>query len=188
MTLEHIDLSFSGKPVLKDFSLALQPGSVHCLMGRSGCGKTTVLNLMLGFLQPDRGLVSGFDGLRKGVVFQEDRLIEHMDAWDNVLLTARKNADRAQAARAFDQVLLDPGKVPVSRLSGGQRRRVAVVRALLARPQLLLLDEPFKGLDRETLVSTADFVRQHTNGATVVLCAHDKSDALLLGAQRFIAM
>ena len=188
MTLAHIDLSFGEKQVLRDFSLALEPGSVNCLMGRSGCGKTTVLNLMLGFLQPDKGLVSGFDGLRKGVVFQEDRLIEHMDAWDNVLLTAGKNFDRAQVTRAFDQVLLQPGKAPVSHLSGGQRRRVAVVRALLRRPQLLLLDEPFKGLDRDTLLSTADFVRQHTDGATVVLCAHEKNEALLLGAQRFILL
>lgn len=188
MKLENVSLSFGEKNVLRDFSLSLSPGSVHCLMGRSGCGKSSVLNLILGSIRPDEGIVEGFDNLRKGVVFQEDRLIEHMDAWENVLLVAARGADRAKVTRAFDEVLLEPGRVSVSRLSGGQRRRVAVVRAMLAKPRLLLLDEPFAGLDPHTLSYTADFVRRHTDGATVLICSHERESALLIGAERFIFM
>lgn len=188
MKLEKVSLALGGRPVLENFSLALEPGSVTCLMGRSGCGKTTVLNLMLGFLTPDAGEISGFRGLPTGVVFQEDRLIEHMNAWDNVLLAAAKGVTRKEVDRAFAQVLLDPGPTPARRLSGGQRRRMAVVRALLARPRLLLLDEPFKGLDPDSLAHTAAFIRQHRQGATTVLCAHEREEALLLGAERFVAL
>ena len=188
MTFSHVSLALGGRPVLEDLSLTLEEGSVTCLMGRSGCGKTTVLNLMLGFLTPDQGEITGFRGLPTGVVFQEDRLIEHMNAWDNVLLAAARGVTRREVDQAFEQVLLDPGPTPARRLSGGQRRRVAVVRALLARPRLLLLDEPFKGLDPDSLARTAAFIRQKRQGATTVLCAHEREEAQLLGVSRFVTL
>lgn len=188
MNLSHIHLAFEDKVIFHDFSLTLNPGQSVCITGISGRGKSTLLNLMLGFVKPDSGTVTGFDKLKKGVVFQEDRLIEHMNAVENVLLTAPGDVTGAQVASAFARVLLYADKTPVSKLSGGQRRRVAVVRAVMARPQLLLMDEPFKGLDPETLKRTAAFIREETPGATIVLSAHDLAEAALLGIDRIISL
>lgn len=188
MTLNHVSIAFDGRTVLNDFSLTLTPGSVTCLMGRSGSGKTTALRLMLGHLKPDSGSVSGFDGLRTGVVFQEDRLIEHMSARENVYLVTGSGVSAQKIDRALEELGLDePGK-PVSKLSGGQRRRVAIARAVLFAPRLLLLDEPFKALDSATRILAADFIRENTNGATVLVITHDREEGLLIGTEYFISL
>lgn len=188
MKLSHIDLTLGNTRIFSDFSLFLHPGEVVCVTGASGRGKTTLLNLILGFVKPDRGAVEGFDGLKKGVVFQEDRLIEHMDPVDNVLLAADKSITKAQVHDTFTRVLMDAWDKPVRRLSGGQRRRVAVVRAVLAKPSLLLLDEPFKGLDDHTLEKTAEFIRKENDKATILLCVHNLREAELLRAQRMVEL
>lgn len=188
MKLSHIDLSFGDTRIFSDFSLSFIPGEIVCVTGASGRGKTTLLNLILGFVKPDRGTVEGFDGLKKGVVFQEDRLIEHMNGMDNVLLAADKSITRAQVHDAFAQTLLDAWEKPVRKLSGGQRRRVAVVRAILAKASLLLLDEPFKGLDDLALRKTAEFIRKESSDATILLCVHDLEEAELLHARRIVEL
>ena len=185
MTLDHVSIAFDGHAVLRDFSMALAPGSVSCLMGRSGSGKTTLLKLMLGFIKPDSGLVSGFSGMRTGVVFQEDRLVEHLSAFANVQLVTDSNVSPQSISDALESLGLDDPHQTVSSMSGGQRRRVAIVRAMLYAPKLLLLDEPFKALDSQTRLLVADYIRTHTEGATVLLIAHDKNEALMLGAQHF---
>ncbi len=188
MKLEHITVAFEGRPVLKDFSLELTAGSVNCLMGKSGSGKTTSLMLILGFLKPDHGLISGFSELRTGAVFQEDRLIEHLSARENVRLVTGKAVTAGRIDQALAEVELHEPAKPVAKLSGGQKRRVAIVRAMLFKPELLLLDEPFRALDGDTKRITADFIRARTDGATVLIVTHDREDALMLGANRIITM
>ncbi len=185
--LEGVGKSFGEKRVLKDVSFALGAGERLAIEGPSGCGKTTLLNVMMGLLMPDAGSVWRRDGLRVAAVFQEDRLIENMNARENVRLAARKPAGEIDAALAAVGLEGEEEK-RVRKLSGGQRRRVAIVRAALAGPELLLLDEPFKGLDAQTREKTAAFLLEQCPHAAVVLVSHDPNEAQLLGVERIIRL
>ncbi len=185
--LEGVSKAFGEKQVLKDVSFALDAGEHLAIEGPSGCGKTTLLNVMMGLLEPDAGSVWRKDGLRITAVFQEDRLIETMNARENVRLAARKPAGEIDAALAAVGLEGEEEK-RVRKLSGGQRRRVAIVRAALAGPELLLLDEPFKGLDAETREKTAAFLREQCPHAAVVLVSHDPNEAQLMGVEKVIRL
>ena len=188
MKFEHVSLSFDGQQIFTDLSLSLSPGSVHCIIGRSGSGKTTILRLMMGLQSADDGLISGFDTLRIGVVFQENRLIEHLSAFQNVMLVAHPTITPTTVREALNGLEIFHQNSPVRTFSGGEKRRVALVRAVLHKGDLLLLDEPFKGLDTPMSIKAADFVRTQTDGATVLLVAHDREEALRLGTQHIIAL
>lgn len=186
MTFDRVSISFDGRVVLRDFSMELVPHAVNCLMGPSGAGKTTILNLILGFVKPDFGLLTGFDALKRAAVFQEDRLIEHMTARQNVSLVTGRDVSPDDIVRAFEAVRLEDADKPVSLMSGGERRRVAIVRAVLYAPELLLLDEPFRALDDDTREKTVDFIRSHAQNATVLLVTHDAREGRMLGAAHHI--
>ena len=142
--------AFDGKQVLRDFSAALPAGQVTGLMAPSGAGKTTLLRILMGLETPDRGTITGLEGLRLSAVFQEDRLCENLNPVSNLRLVTPA-LSRTAAAEALAAVgLTDCQRQPARELSGGMRRRVAILRALLAEYDLLFLDEPFKGLDQET--------------------------------------
>ncbi|MEF9894480.1 MAG: ATP-binding cassette domain-containing protein [Clostridia bacterium] len=188
MEFKDVCLSFEGRQVLDHFTLPLVPGSTTCLSGKSGAGKTSVFNLMLGFLKPDAGLISGFEALRLAVVFQEERLIEHMSALENVLLTAPRTVTREVACAALASLNLTDARSPVRVLSGGERRRVSIVRAMLPHPELLLLDEPFKGLDAKMRETCARYILSEKAGATVVVITHDQAEGQMLKAQYFAAI
>lgn len=189
MKLRDICVSFDGKRVIDGFSLDIPAGASICLQGPSGCGKTTLLNVMMGLIKPDSGLISGNHGVRLGVVFQEDRLIEHMSALENLLLVTEGRSKRREAEKALDALgLFDLRNNAVQPFSGGQKRRVAIARAMISRANLLLLDEPFKGLDKDTRMTTADYIREHTDGAALVVVTHDRDEALMLGVRDFVQM
>ena len=140
--------AFDGKQVLRDFSAALPAGQVTGLMAPSGAGKTTLLRILMGLETPDRGTITGLEGLRLSAVFQEDRLCENLNPVSNLRLVTPA-LSRTAAAEALAAVgLTDCQRQPARELSGGMRRRVAILRALLAEYDLLFLDEPFKGLDQ----------------------------------------
>ena len=150
MRAEHLYKRFGDKPVLEDVSLTVPEGAVVCLMAPSGWGKTTLLRCMAGLEKPDSGTVRDVPE-RIGYVFQEDRLCGHMSAVENVRLATGRRMD-TETIRAHLTELGLGGQLhqPVEELSGGQRRRVAIARAVCFGGGLLLLDEPFKGLDAET--------------------------------------
>ena len=177
--------SFDGKPVLRGFSAVLSEGRVTGLMAPSGAGKTTLLRILMGLETPDAGSVEGMDGLRISAVFQEDRLCDNLDAAANIRLVT-PGLPRAQALAALDSVgLSDCAGQPVRELSGGMRRRVALLRALLAEYDVLLLDEPFKGLDRGTRARVMADTRARCAGRTVLLVTHDPAELDAMGvAQR----
>ena len=186
MKFDHVSLAFGDRALFTDLSLRLTPGAVHCIVGKSGSGKTTILRMITGLQNPDNGLISGFGGVRMGIVFQEDRLIEHVNAIQNVMLVAHPSVKPEHVMGALNTLGITDYETPVRTFSGGEKRRVALIRALMHKPDLLLLDEPFKGLDAEMAVKAADFVRQNTDGATVLLVAHDREEALRLGTQHII--
>ena len=183
LSIRGICKSFEGRPVLENISFDFPEAAVTALRGPSGCGKTTLINIILGLLKPDKGEVRLSEDARVAAVFQEDRLIEHFSAAQNARLTAPSSVPDKQIHSALSELgLAQEGEKRVSEFSGGMRRRVAVIRAALFQPQLLLLDEPFKGLDEEMRARTASFLRRNCAQATTILVTHDETEAALMGA------
>ena len=169
--------AFDGKQVLRDFSAALPAGQVTGLMAPSGAGKTTLLRILMGL-----GTITGLEGLRLSAVFQEDRLCENLNPVSNLRLVTLA-LSRTAAAEALAAVgLTDCQRQPARELSGGMRRRVAILRALLAEYDLLFLDEPFKGLDQETKEIVMADTRRRCAGRTVLFVTHDPAELEALGA------
>ena len=187
--IQHIYKSSSGKPVLANFSALLPDGSVTAIMAPSGQGKTTLLRLLMGLEQPDKGSITGLDGMRISPVFQENRLCEYLPVSANLRLTAPQLTD-GNIREALGQVCLPPSCAgqPVLELSGGMKRRVAILRALLTEHDLLLLDEPFQGLDSAAKAAVITLIRQKSKGKTLVLVTHDKQEAIRLGAQKWVTL
>ncbi len=183
--LRGVTRRFGEHVVLDGLDLELPVGRVTALMGPNGSGKTTVGRLLLGLDRPDAGAVEGLDGRPRSAVFQEDRLCPQLSAVENVRLVLGRGADRAAVVRALEAVGLDDAAVhaPVRELSGGQRRRVAIVRAVLADADLVVLDEPFTGLDQAVKPVTMAWVRDGCAGRTVLLVTHDEREAAWFDAQ-----
>lgn len=176
--------AFEAKQVLENFSCTLDEGSTTCIMGPSGVGKTTLINILLGLLKPDAGTIGTLASMRRSAVFQEDRLCENIDAIANVRLVTGNAVSREAILAALAAIgLCDCASQPVRELSGGMRRRVAIVRALLAEYDVLILDEPFKGLDEETKAQTLAFLREQASGRTVIMITHDAKEAAQMGGQ-----
>lgn len=188
IVIEYLSKSFGDKKILDDLCTTFPVGEVSVIVGASGCGKTTLLRILMGLESSDGGSISGLDGMRIAPVFQEDRLISERDAVYNIRLV-NKALSRESVLAAMDAVgLAGCEHQPVRELSGGMRRRVSLLRALLSDFDLLLLDEPFKGLDPDTRAQTAKFVRDTLDGRTAIAVSHDTPDAELLGASRIVEM
>ena len=174
---KELSKAFDGKPVLDRFDLQLEEGGRYALMGASGSGKTTLLNILMGLEKPDSGHILKPDGLKISAVFQENRLLENMTAAANIRLVADVSAEE------IHQLLLDMGieqdslDQPLRTYSGGMKRRVAIARALLSEYDLLLLDEPYKGLDESTRQQVIALVLKMTEGKTILMVTHDPEDA-----------
>lgn len=178
-----VSKSFNNKLVLNNLTLTFREGMRSCLMGPSGVGKTTVTNLILGLIRPDAGSIQGCRDKRLAALFQEDRLIEHWDAVDNIKLVCDKSVTSSQIQYELRAVgLSDVDGKAVRDFSGGMRRRVAIVRALMAKSEILILDEPLKGLDEELKKQIIDYIKEKTEGKTVIIVTHDKEELQLFDA------
>ena len=141
LVIAHVSKDYGRGPVLRDVSLTVRQGETVCLMGPSGLGKTTLLRCVAGLETPDAGAVTGVPR-RLGYVFQEDRLCDNFSAVANIrLVTGRTLPEKAILQHLKELGLSDSVRLPVSQLSGGMRRRVAIARAVCCGPELLLLDE-----------------------------------------------
>ena len=186
--LNGICKSYGEKQVLRNFSAVLKPGTMTALMAPSGSGKTTLLRILMGLETPDAGTVEGLEGLRLSAVFQEDRLCEGLSCIDNIRLVNPGNSRETvlEALEAFG--LGDCPDQKAGELSGGMRRRTAILRALLAPYDLLLLDEPFRGLDRELKQTVIAHTARMCRGRTVLLVTHDASELSPMGAQTLLTL
>ena len=175
--------AFDGKQVLRDFSAALPAGQVTGLMAPSGAGKTTLLRILMGLETPDRGTITGLEGLRLSAVFQEDRLCPQLTAVQNVLLVLPDDRQEAAIRQDFARLGLDEAALalPARKLSGGQKRRTALLRALWAPGDTLLLDEPFTGMDPAAVQASIALLRERVEGRPVLLATHDRAAIDALG-------
>ena len=189
--------------IVKDFTLKVRAGEFVCIIGHSGCGKSTVLSILMGLNEGTSGnvVVDGKEvtgpGRDRGVVFQSAALLPWMSVRDNLLLAigprdgARTHDERCQLAdRYLTQVGLDGlGDCMPDELSAGMRQRVGIARAFAVEPQVLLLDEPFSLLDALTRFELQDQLVQicERTRKTVLMVTHDVDEALLL-ADRVVVM
>lgn len=190
--IQNISKSYDKKRVLQNFSLELKDGEIYCLMGPSGVGKTTLLRILMGLEQADSGDVRWRESreeddcleLAVGVVFQENRLLDFADAVKNIRFTEGKQGLLFRAEEILE-TLLEKGdwNRPVRELSGGMQRRVAIGRALAAQSNLLLMDEPFTGLDEGTKERVIETVLKYRSGRTLLVVTHQEEEAELLGAE-----
>ncbi len=181
--LLHLYKSFHGLSVLQDFSATLEQGRVYGLMGPSGAGKTTLLRILMGLEKTDSGQILGLEGKRLSAVFQEDRLCEAFTPLENVLMAADQSLGRKRIREELCRLLPEESiDRPVFTLSGGMKRRTAVCRALLAPFDVLLLDEPFTGLDEAAKQVVISRIQSFIQGKLVVLSTHQAEDLIPFGA------
>lgn len=175
LTLENICKKYGEKTVLQDVSFVFPGGRRTCIMGPSGCGKTTLLRIILGLETPDAGTMTGRPE-RLSAVFQENRLFEDFSALSNVAAVCSKE-DKGKIEEHLTALGLgDSLTKPVRTLSGGMKRRVAIARAVLAPGELMILDEPFTGLDKDTKAVVLEYLKTHTQGRTLILVTHDPAE------------
>ena len=178
--IEKLSFSFGNKTVFEGLSLVF-PDGICCLEGISGFGKTTLLRLVAGLLQPSRGTISGVPG-RVSFMFQEDRLLPWLTAGENVAAVLPRGR-AGEAARWLREVELEDerGALPEN-LSGGQRRRVALARALAFGGDLLIMDEPLEGLDPGLSARMAALVKGSVRN--VIVTSHSAYESDLWGGTR----
>ncbi len=202
LTMEGVVREFGGNAGLNGVDLNVDPGEVVALLGRSGCGKTTLLQIAAGVDAPDSGrvLIDGREVASRtvflpperrgvGLMFQDNALFPHMTILKNVmfgLTELDRETARAEALEALARIGLDgySDQYP-HQLSGGEQQRVALARAIVPRPGILLMDEPFSGLD----VRLRDQVRSETlavlreTGATAIIVTHDPREAMMMSGR-----
>lgn len=199
LDLETISVAYGPAAVVRELSLHLNRGEIGCLLGASGCGKTTTLRAIAGF-EPLQGGVLRLDGevvasasvmlapeaRRIGVVFQDYALFPHLTAAENIAFGLQKQSRAARRDRVQEMLELVGLETAAPRfpheLSGGQQQRVALARALAPRPRLMLMDEPFSNLDvtlRERLATEVRHILKRA-GATAILVTHDQREAFAM--------
>ena len=182
LILKDISKAYGEKQVLDHISLTFPQGSRTCVMAPSGRGKTTLLRVILGLTKPDQGIVTGRPA-KIAAVFQEDRLCGNLTVGGNLRMVCGNSKKGSELLALLTSLGIgETLDIPASQLSGGMARRVALARALLTDPELLILDEPFTGLDDAARQKSAAAIGASCPRATVLLVSHRKEDAALIGA------
>lgn len=186
--INQISKSYGDMPVLEKFSLTFESRGIHCLYGPSGCGKTTLLKVITKLLKADSGSVVRTGKEKISFVFQEERLLPWYSVYDNIEfvlkpLSSDQRQDKIEKVLALVK-LLDFKDYKPEALSGGMKQRVALARAFAYEGNVLIMDEPFKGLDLSLKHELMDAVKQfyHEHEMQVIFITHDLDEALYLAS------
>jgi len=195
MQMKNVCVSFGDKKILENVSLTIPRGSFTCICGPSGCGKTTLMYVLAGYLQPDSGEYTCNDAPFSGpsperlVVFQENTLFPWMSLWDNTMFgpniqgrDLKRAAEKARELIGLSGLSGFENKYP-GQLSGGMQRRAELIRVLVNEPQILLLDEPFRGLDSMTRGMMQEYFLNvfETTQITMLLISSELDEAIFMG-------
>lgn len=186
LTISNLSKSFGDLKVLDHLTLRLQSGHSYCIMGPSGSGKTTFFNILLGLESMDSGSIRRDGPWRRdfaSAVFQENRLCESFSPIENIRLAAPEYSKR-QIAEELSRIL--PAECltrPVSTLSGGMKRRTAIARALLASSDMIIMDEPFTGLDEENKQIVIQYILEKSAGKLLIFSTHQEEELAWMGSQ-----
>ena len=179
--IDNISFWYNKTPVIKDFSLQIDKGDRICLFGESGCGKTTLLRLILGLIKPKTGKIHGITKLKASAVFQENRLLPFKTVIENITLFG---ASRSLAEDILEKFgILEYKDALPSQLSGGMLQRVAIARAIANDFDFLVLDEPFVGLDSHNISVIAKTILEICGNKPIIMVTHNLSEAELLGCK-----
>ncbi|MEO5930605.1 MAG: ABC transporter ATP-binding protein [Candidatus Kapaibacterium sp.] len=198
LTVSNIDKAYGGYRVLSDVGLAVDERETLAILGRSGCGKTTLLRIIAGLVDPDRGelrlrgeTIDHLPVARRNIVYiyQEALLFPHLDIFENIAFGLRlRKVPEGDLRRRVEEMLESLELASHARrmphqLSGGERQRVAFGRAIIVNPSVLLLDEPFSNLDAETRAAMQELFRRLSAayGIASIFVTHDLKEAILLG-------
>lgn len=179
--IDELNKSFGDTAVFKEFSAEFEDGSVTCIMGSSGIGKTTLLHILMGLEDYDDGRITGIENKTMAAVFQEDRLCENLTVSANIRMTGgkdEKGISEQEVVKYLEIIgMKDMAGKQVSELSGGMKRRVAILRAVLADRDIVFFDEPLKGLDQETEKKVMETIVPLLSGKTVLWVTHREDEA-----------
>ncbi|MBO7311087.1 MAG: ABC transporter ATP-binding protein [Clostridia bacterium] len=165
-------VKYDEQTVINDLSHTLDDGKIYGISGQSGVGKTTLINTVAGIVKPYSGEIINTHS-KLSYIFQDARLFPWLTAFQNIECVCK---DKEKALYYLELLLPDNADKYPHELSGGMKQRVSIARALAYDAPLMLLDEPFKGLDIETKLSTATTVFEHLKGRTAIIISHDEND------------
>lgn len=177
-----VSKSFNGEAVIANKTIEFPQKGIVCIFGPSGVGKTTVFNLIAGLTYPDEGEVKVTEEI--SMVFQEDRLIPWLSAIENISLVLKDRELGLTMAKKYmnDMQLTDIKNKRPQELSGGMKRRVAIARALAYDKRIMLMDEPFKGLEEELKNQIMDQIIKLSSDKLIVIVTHEKAEIEYLNA------
>lgn len=179
LEIKELSKSFGGTKVLDGINISLKSGQIYCFMEPSGSGKTTLFKILLGIITKDSGTITGLDGSTITAVFQEDRLCNDFSPIENVSMVMNVPSRNHKKTAKEELLNLLPEESltrPVSTLSGGMKRRVAIVRALSVPFDMVILDEPFSGLDEGNKNKVISYMKVKCQGKLVLLSTHQQED------------
>ena len=179
INMSNVSFSYGEKKVLDNFNLSLKKGERACLFGESGSGKTTILRLICELEKAQSGQI--IIGGKLSVVFQEDRLLPFKTVIENISAVNGDEKKCEELLKAFS-LYEYKDKYPRS-LSGGMKRRIAIIRALSRDFDILILDEAFNGIDRENIEKIAQIINENTKDKTLVMVSHSEWEAEILRAK-----
>lgn len=189
LCIEHLSKKYGELQVLQDLSLTLEQDDCYCLMSPSGSGKTTFLRILMGLETADSGRIFTQGGpewpLGISAVFQEDRLCPSFSPMENVQMALKEKWKEEKLAQAMTCLLPQECLTrPVSTLSGGMKRRTAILRAVLAPSHMLVMDEPFTGLDEALKLEVIRYILENRRDRFLLITTHQEEDVKLLGGVR----